>query len=308
MRSIIPLIILAIFISSGCIRNQKVSDQEAKGESPRFWASSPDSATLFGAGPISSEAPEFATSFSPDYTEVYFNRTSENRNFIHIMVSKWDGNKWTEAEPIWFSDTLYKDVDPFVSPDGQRLYFSTDRDPSGTTAEKFDIWFSKRKGDSWESPERLEDGLNTPYYEVFTTIANSGNMYFSAENEDGGRDIFVSRYENGKFGEREKLSFPGTESLRLGNPCIDPEEQYILLVTSDPIGGADIFRSDKQEDGNWGPLKNLGNAVNSNYTEFAPHITADGKYLFFSSERPGVIHHTAPGRPPGDIYVVQLKK
>ena len=40
---------------------------------------------LFGPGGISTRAPEFATSFSPDGETVYFNRTSEDRSQIRIL-------------------------------------------------------------------------------------------------------------------------------------------------------------------------------------------------------------------------------
>jgi Tol biopolymer transport system component len=50
----------------------------------------------------------------------------------------------------------------------------------------------------------------------------------------------------------------------------------------------------------------MGPSVNTQYAEFAPGISPDGKYLFFTSERPGIVAATPEGRPPGDIYQVEL--
>ena len=35
-------------------------------------------------------------------------------------------------------------------------------------------------------------------------------------------------------------------------------------------------------------------------------ISLDGKYLFFTSERPGMLTESPQGRPPGDIYQIEL--
>ena len=44
----------------------------------------------------------------------------------------------------------------------------------------------------------------------------------------------------------------------------------------------DIYVYFKMKNGTWSKPINLGNDVNSNYTETCPSLTPDGKYLFFS--------------------------
>jgi hypothetical protein len=57
----------------------------------------------------------------------------------------------------------------------------------------------------------------------------------------------------------------------------------------------------------WSPARNLGPAVNSPFADFAPAFSPDGKYLFFTSERPGIVPTPATGaRPPGDIYQIEV--
>ena len=46
--------------------------------------------------------------------------------------------------------------------------------------------------------------------------------------------------------------------------------------------------------------------VNSPFADFAPAFSPDGRYLFFTSERPGIVPAQASGRPPGDIYQIDV--
>ncbi len=54
----------------------------------------------------------------------------------------------------------------------------------------------------------------------------------------------------------------------------------------DGKGMCDLYES-TWDDGNWSTPKNLGSAVNSRYSEKHPTISADGRKLFFTSNRPG---------------------
>jgi len=49
-------------------------------------------------------------------------------------------------------------------------------------------------------------------------------------------------------------------------------------------GGLDIYISEKDATGDWGPAVNLGAAINSPYNEDTPFITQNDSVLYFSSE------------------------
>jgi len=49
------------------------------------------------------------------------------------------------------------------------------------------------------------------------------------------------------------------------------------------MGGADIWMSEKMENGFWGRPVNLGNKINTDGHEQAPYITDDGRTLYFAS-------------------------
>ena len=59
--------------------------------------------------------------------------------------------------------------------------------------------------------------------------------------------------------------------------------------------------------GSWTPAVNLGDGVNTRWTEYCPVVSRDGRYLFFTSERPGIVFEIPEGaKDPGDIYMIDL--
>ena len=60
-----------------------------------------------------------------------------------------------------------------------------------------------------------------------------------------------------------------------------------LYFTSNREGGQgnlDIYVSEKDESGDWGPAVNLGAAINTPFNEDTPFITENDSMLYFSSE------------------------
>ncbi len=263
-------------------------------------------AQMFSEGIVSSALPEFATTFSPDGHTVYFNRMPADRSAIRIWTSSFVDGQWTEPEALPFSDGTYRDVDPFVSPDGQRLYFSSTRPIEGTEPAAYDLWYVERSDTGWRDPVNLGIPVNSDQDEIYATLSTNGTLYFSVfEAEGDGVGLYRAVWEKGAFQAPERLVL-GADTLRLTNPTIAPDESYLLLV-SGHTGQADIYISRRLADGGWTDVEALGPAVNSPYTEFAPSVSPDGTTLFFTSERPGVVPEGAvEGRAPGDLYVVPV--
>ncbi len=80
------------------------------------------------------------------------------------------------------------------------------------------------------------------------------------------------------------------------SPTVTTDEQVIFFTRRFPTaanGGMrseneDFFVSKKLEDGTWSASKNLGNKINTRFNEGASCISADGRYLFFTScDKPG---------------------
>ena len=260
---------------------------------------------------MSTAAPEFATSFSRDGNTVYFNVASDDRSSLKIVQAAREGDKWSAARPVSFSDGTYRDVNPFVAPDGQRLYFSSNRPPSGTAPKPdFGTWYVERSGDGWSAPIHAGAALDGPASEVFVSLTTDGTVYFSSDAAGpGSRDIYRAPMVNGERGRPERIALRlegAAADLPVGNPCIDPQERFLVFVADAAPDNPDLFVS-WREDGRFGPARNLGPRINSPQADFAPALGPDGTTLYFTSERPGVVAAgQVAGRPPGDIYQVDL--
>lgn len=51
------------------------------------------------------------------------------------------------------------------------------------------------------------------------------------------------------------------------------------------FGKADLWVSFRDPDGTWGEGINLGNKINTPGNESIPHLSPDGEYLFYTSNR-----------------------
>jgi outer membrane protein OmpA-like peptidoglycan-associated protein len=74
-------------------------------------------------------------------------------------------------------------------------------------------------------------------------------------------------------------------NFSVGQACVSQDGEMLYFVSDKPggIGGADIYRCIKLEDGSWGFPINLGNKVNTTGDELYPYINPQGTTLYFAS-------------------------
>ncbi|NHK28484.1 hypothetical protein FF098_011255 [Parvularcula flava] len=248
---------------------------------------------VVGHGTISTEAPEFAFSLSPDGRTAYFNRIGEGGE-IFIQVSRKDGDAWGPSSPIHFSDSRYPDVDPFVSRDGTRLYFSSTRPRPGSATDAaeadMDTWYAEWTGDGWSVPAHAGDLINSPRDEVFVSEAENGTLAFARFGEGEGRDrptqIMLAARDGNGFAEPQAIATLPAD-LRLSNPAIAPNGN-LMVVSASTGPEPDLYVSRRNIDDSWTEFTALPEPINSpDSAEFAPYIGNEGKTLYFTSERGG---------------------
>ena len=64
----------------------------------------------------------------------------------------------------------------------------------------------------------------------------------------------------------------------------DGQTLYVVSEKKKGYGGRDIYVSQKQPDGTWGELENIGASINTEKDEEAPYITKDNQKLYFASQ------------------------
>ncbi len=224
--------------------------------------------------------------------EVYFTVQSPNEDKGVIVWMKKKDDLWMPPELLPFCGQ-YRDIEPFLSSDGLRLYFSSDRPVNAASqqAKNYDIWFVWRStlADQWSDPINLGAPVNTAKNEFYPAMTNSGNLYFTREASDGkGKDdIWISRYSGKGYTPPQVLDTAINSAGYEFNAYVSPDEQFMIFTkygASDGLGSGDLYIS-KHTDKGWTKAINMGATVNSPFMDYCPFYDAPGKTLFFTSRR-----------------------
>ena len=243
---------------------------------------------LFAPGVISTADFESHPAFTPDGKTLYFLKDAPNFSFWTIVVSRFERGTWQSPTVAPWSGR-YRDADPFITADGQRFFFISDRPVDGNPREDLDIWMMQREGDSWGEPRHLDAPVNSGGNEWFPTIASDGTLYFGSDREGGlGRtDIYRCRFVEGKYLPAENLGESINSKFDEFEPMIAPDQSFLIFMASgrpDGKGSGDLYVS-LFRDEKWQTARNLGEPINSRALEISPKLSPDGRWLFFTSSR-----------------------
>ncbi len=249
----------------------------------------PSIAQLFGDQIISTGLYERDFALSPDGKDIFYTLQAPQGGFQTILhLIKLPDGKWSKPTVASFAGR-YSDLEPAFSPDGQKLYFSSNRPLNGTNTKDFDIWVAEKRDDQWQEPRNLGLPINTPMDEYYPSVGLSGNLYFTAayKNAIGKEDIYLAKWENGKYSEPLPMDTAINSKTYEFNAYVSPEEDLIIFTSygrPDDKGRGDLYLSRKDKLGHWLPAKNLA-ALNSDKLDYCPFISFDKKTFYFTSER-----------------------
>jgi len=278
---------------------------------------------LFAPGFISGPFLERDLAISAAGDEVYFTTQSLSGDLSVILVSWNVKGTWTTPEVASFSGK-HHDIEPFLSTDGRRLCFSSNRPkhPDSTAEGDYDIWFTDRNGTDWQAPRRLERPVNTEKDEFYPSLARNGTLYFTANYAGGvgGEDIYASRWQDGQFQKPEVLPEAVNSKGHEFNAFGDPQERFLLFTAygrKERLGRGHLYVTFRDTAGVWQLARMLPEPLNSTALDYCPFVSPDGKWFFFSSKRPAkpsTLPHTAqslrerlnaPGNGLEDIFWVE---
>ncbi len=265
---IISIIFFALFLSACNTKTQNSKDSISPTiESPYLGQKTPSlTPEPFAPGMVSTDNWEFGGVFTPDLKEFYFLREvgeTEEEKTMKFMVYQYKDNEWVD------SIISPRVGEPFISPDGRTMHLGR-------------RYKQRTESGDWSEIKKLD----STFYKIpimRLTVSAKGTYVFDAMGEG------VLRYSRIIDGKREdpKLFEKEINSGKFNaHPFIAPDESYILWDGSreSGYGKADIYISFRQKDGSWGEAINLGDKVNTDASDFAAHVTSDGKYLFFNRD------------------------
>lgn len=249
-------------------------------------------AKIFMPGLVTTGLPTRDMAITPDGKEMYFTVHGSTFIFSTILCTKFVDGKWTKPEVAPFAQNAkFAYTEPCISPGGKKMYFVSNRSKTSSNGEKesYDVWVMNRVNDGWSEPTNIGEPINSTTDEYFPSVTNDGTMYFTREAADRSNAIYRSKLVDGKYAAAEKLPDQINFGADRFNAFIDPEEKYIIVSVfraKDGKGAADYYIVFRNSNDSWQTPINMGEKVNSQFNEYSPYVTRDGKYFFFMSMKP----------------------
>jgi hypothetical protein len=225
--------------------------------------------------------------------DVYFTIQSVMNELSAIAYFKQVDDRASEIEIASFSGQ-YMDLEPFLSPNGLRLYFASDRPihPDSTNRNDYNIWFVERtaKNKMWSDPIYMQAPVNSVANEFYPSVANSGNIYFTSDRSSslGGDDLYFAPLYDGSYVEVIQLDTAINSSGYEYNAYISPDEDLLIFGAynrEDSYGSGDLYLSRKNELGKWEKAINMGQEINSDKMDYCPFYDHTDSTLYFTSRR-----------------------
>lgn len=250
------------------------------------WNTAANLETLPGSSPnINTPAVDGCTSLSADKLTIAFTSNRTGNFDIYIATRPNTGVGFGDPVPLPAGiNTAADDSCPTLA-QGGRMYFSSNRDDPA-----YDLYVTRRVGNSWAPPVHLGRNINTPGVEeesaALYLIRGHEFLLFSSHNLDDSQGKIYQSIDGGS-----KILVQGGPNAGGSNnrPSITPDGLTIYFDSDRPgtLGGPDLYYATRRVPiGPFGPAVHLQDLSSPGF-DARPFISADAKMLTFSSGRPG---------------------
>jgi len=180
--------------------------------------------------------------------------------------------------PAEFNQGSVNDA-PAISFDGNTIAYTERRGISNA------IYYSKKENGHWLPPVEITFEINAGEDCSTCSLNADGTELFiyKEDMEDG--NLYTSSYRDGKWSPIKKLNTNINTKYYESHASISFDGKKLYFTSNREDGqDLDIYLSEKDVTGDWGPAKMLGNEINTPFNEDTPFITKDDSVMFFCSE------------------------
>ncbi len=139
-------------------------------------------------------------------------------------------------------------------------------------------------------PKRLNSNINTPNPEYLPALTADEQFLVYTAYVNGQEDFYFSEKVNGEWQKGKPIENINTP-LNEGAQSISADGKLLFFTACERQGGmgrCDLYYSESR-DGVWTKPRNVGPPINSAAWESQPSLSADGKALYFASNRAGTL-------------------
>lgn len=176
-------------------------------------------------------------------------------------------------------NTGFSETNPVVSGDETTLVFTRE-------LPFYDaIFMSLKENGEWGPPVEITPQLGCEGDCYPTALSYDAGELYLYKTDDYIGNIYVSRYTEEGWTTIRKLNQNINTGHWESHASVTKDGKTLYFTSNRPggYGGLDIYKSHRNENGEWGRAVNLGKPVNTPYNEETPFITEDGNTLYFSS-------------------------
>lgn len=184
---------------------------------------------------INTKYKETQPCISGDGRSLYFvSSRPGGQGMLDIWVSNMQNDgTWGEPENLGPTvNTPSIDERPYIHPDGETLYFSSDGRPGFGDA---DIYYTRKNSNGWSTPENLGYPINSYYYEGGIFVSLSGDTaYFATDRFTTDNNLDVYGFEMPIAARPKKVTYiTGMVKDKSTNKPMMPLVEFINLNTSE---------------------------------------------------------------------------
>ncbi|MFN3849790.1 MAG: sialidase family protein [Spirosomataceae bacterium] len=186
----------------------------------------------------------------------------------------------------------FREVAPLISYDGKTMFFVREghEDNIGKYRNQ-DVWVSKFNKKDWEKAVNLGEPINNDEHNAIgTTSITAKTVYLLNEYSTDGtskKGLSKSNFINGKWSFPSRLNIKNYYNLNdFTEFSFAPNGNTLLIACErkDSFGEKDLYVSFLQNDSTWSEPLNMGDSLNTQFSESTPFIAADCKTLYFSTK------------------------
>lgn len=166
------------------------------------------------------------------------NISEKGINTLNIYHAEVSGDSLVNVVPMPFNSHNYSCIHPFITPDGLKLYFASDR-PGGYGG--FDLYESDFTNGEWQQPLNLGPHINSLDDEMYPYVIFDTIMFFSSDGHIGygGSDVYKAVKRDYLWGNPENLGKPVNSSMDDMGPVFMSRRSGYFASNRNHIAGKD---------------------------------------------------------------------
>ncbi len=255
---------------------------------------------------VNSSDSEYDPSVSADGLELYFQSSragGQGNSDLYVAQRPSVQDPWQAAVNLGpVVNSAAAESGPSLSSDGLTLYFNSNRE-GGSGGDDLYMTTRDSREEPWGKPVNLGPVVNSAFGDINPNISSDGlSLYFADVEGDsvaprpggvGSTDVWLSTRASlsDPWGPPVNLGAPVNSMTTDGSPEISSDGLLLFMNRWHNNSEAAFFdiwvatRATAQDP--WGAPMNLGTSVNTNNWEGNAELSADGRTLYFISDRSG---------------------